>query len=180
MVQVLQSQLKDAPLTTHNHLLAGALAGGVAATCTIPFDVGMLARSSRYHRRRCGRCRWLTPSSIALRPVKTRLQTQATLPKNEQRYTGVLQAFRTIYNEEGTHARLNECMHDRVSKRSNQQQYSPVGSRACDRSNWVYARSCATHNVLDAGGFVDVRVLRGLQEVTPVFVHECVREEYEQ
>jgi len=123
MVQVLQSQLKDAPLTTHNHLLAGALAGGVAATCTIPFDVGMLARSSRYHRRRCGRCRWLTPSSIALRPVKTRLQTQATLPKNEQRYTGVLQAFRTIYNEEGTHARLNACMNDRVSKRSTQQQY---------------------------------------------------------
>jgi hypothetical protein len=33
--------------------------------------------------------------------VKTRLQTQATLPKHEQRYTGVVQCFRTIYNEEG-------------------------------------------------------------------------------
>jgi hypothetical protein len=39
--QVVQSQFQTSPLTTHNHLLAGALAGGVAATCTIPFDVGM-------------------------------------------------------------------------------------------------------------------------------------------
>lgn len=57
----------------YNHLLAGALAGGCAATCTIPFDV-----------------------------VKTRLQTLATLPPEErERYKGILSTFRVILQEEG-------------------------------------------------------------------------------
>jgi len=59
-------------LRTYNFLLSGAVAGAIAATLTIPFDV-----------------------------VKTKLQTQATLPPHDRRYTGVCQTFSTIWREEG-------------------------------------------------------------------------------
>eukprot|EP01087_Luapelamoeba_hula_P020954 TRINITY_DN7234_c0_g1_i4.p1 TRINITY_DN7234_c0_g1~~TRINITY_DN7234_c0_g1_i4.p1 ORF type:complete len:382 (+),score=60.10 TRINITY_DN7234_c0_g1_i4:37-1182(+) len=76
MLKEVQHQLTGIPeeerLKAYNHLIAGAGAGGFAATCTIPLDV-----------------------------VKTRLQTQAALPMAERKYTGVWQAFRTVYAEEG-------------------------------------------------------------------------------
>jgi len=59
-------------LQIQNYLVAGAVAGALAATCTIPFDV-----------------------------VKTRLQTQPTLPVHERKYNGIMHTFRTILKEEG-------------------------------------------------------------------------------
>eukprot|EP01104_Vermistella_antarctica_P015729 TRINITY_DN5231_c0_g1_i2.p1 TRINITY_DN5231_c0_g1~~TRINITY_DN5231_c0_g1_i2.p1 ORF type:complete len:461 (+),score=56.68 TRINITY_DN5231_c0_g1_i2:306-1688(+) len=64
--------MEGGKLTAKNHLLAGAGAGCIAAIFTIPFDV-----------------------------VKTRLQTQATLPLEEQRYKGVRDCFSKIYRDEG-------------------------------------------------------------------------------
>jgi len=67
-----QYRLTGRPLTSKNHLLAGATAGAIGSCATIPFDV-----------------------------VKTRLQTQATLPRHEQRYKGVIPTLKLIYKEEG-------------------------------------------------------------------------------
>jgi len=110
MVQVLQSQLKDAPLTTHNHLLAGALAGGVAATCTIPFDVGMLARSSRYHRRRCGRCRWLTLLDRGTSSENSPPDAGDSAQERAALYWGA--ASLPNHLQRGRYARTVECMHE--------------------------------------------------------------------
>jgi len=63
---------KKQRLNTANHLLSGATAGGIASALTIPLDV-----------------------------VKTRLQTQATLPLEERRFHGIFSTLKTIYREEG-------------------------------------------------------------------------------
>jgi len=67
-----ETQTTATSLRTHNYLLSGAVAGAIAATLTIPFDV-----------------------------VKTKLQTQATLPPDERKYKGVVHTFSTIWREEG-------------------------------------------------------------------------------
>jgi len=54
------------------HLISGGAAGFVSTTLTIPFDV-----------------------------IKTRLQTQATLPPNERIYTSTWQTFKIILKDEG-------------------------------------------------------------------------------
>ena len=55
-----------------NHLLAGATAGASGAFVTAPMDV-----------------------------VKTRLQTEASLPRDQRRYKGPINALRTIARDEG-------------------------------------------------------------------------------
>jgi len=57
------------------HLISGAGAGAIGTIVTIPIDV-----------------------------VKTRLQTQFQLPKGERLYSGMIDAFRTIYKVEGKKA----------------------------------------------------------------------------
>ncbi|KAL6059475.1 Mitochondrial carrier [Balamuthia mandrillaris] len=72
--QIFRFKAEKERLAIYNHLLAGAGAGAVAATCTNPFDV-----------------------------VKTRLQTQSTLPLEERnKYNGgIVATLRSIVKEEG-------------------------------------------------------------------------------
>lgn len=85
---------EDQPLTPMNNFIGGAVAGAFAAICTNPLDV---VKTYVY----------LTVNPSCLPPysnpnfLSSRIQTQTSLPEDQRRYKGVIDAVWKIAKQEG-------------------------------------------------------------------------------